>query len=307
MEFSIVLRQVLILFIILVIGSVASKFNILDSNGSKKISEILLYIATPMMIFSSFFIELSQELLVNVIWVLGFSTIMFIVSIILSKHIYRKFNINAAPILRFTAVFSNCGYMGIPLMKAVFGDEGAFYGSFYVVIFYVFLWSYGYIILGEKDTMAKTIKRVLLNPSMIAVYVGTIVFLFNIPVPEVIKGAAKSVGDMTMPLSMLIVGAATSNTRFVSLFSDWKVYVSSLVRLVLMPVLAFLISLLAGVPSLPSIIIVTALAMPAAATVAVFAETFDKDTVFASKCVTVSNLLSIITIPAIISWVASYS
>lgn len=109
MEFSIVLRQVLILFIILVIGSVASKFNILDSNGSKKISEILLYIATPMMIFSSFFIEFSQELLVNVIWVLGFSTIMFIVSIILSKHIYRKFNINAAPILRFTAVFQIAG------------------------------------------------------------------------------------------------------------------------------------------------------------------------------------------------------
>ena len=109
MEFIIVIRQVLILFIIIVIVSVASKFNILDSNGSKKISEILLYIATPMMIFSSFFIEFSQELLVNVIWVLGFSTIMFIVSIILSKHIYRKININAAQYLDLPLFFQIAG------------------------------------------------------------------------------------------------------------------------------------------------------------------------------------------------------
>lgn len=306
MEFSIVLRQVLILFIILAIGYTAGKFNILDSLGTKKLSEILLYIATPAMVFSSFFIEFSKERLVNVIWVIGFTFFTFIFSIFLSKLIYRGFNEDTSQVLRFTAVFSNCGYIGLPLMRAVFGEEGAFYGSFYVVIFHAFLWSYGYIIFGEKDTRAKTIKRVLLNPSLIAVYIGTIVFIFSLPVPETIKGAIKAVGDMTMPLSMLIVGGAISTTKLVDLFIDWRVYVSSFVRLILMPVLAFLISLLIGVPPLPAAIIVTAMAMPAAANAAVFSEMFGKDTVFASKCVTVSNLLSIITAPVIISWVASY-
>ncbi len=97
-----------------------------------------------------------------------------------------------------------------------------------------------------------------------------------------------------------------STAKLAALFNDWKVYLSSFVRLVFMPVLAFLASKLAGVPSLPAAVTVTALAMPAATNTTVFSEMFDKDSVFASKCVTVSSLLSIITIPLIIGWVASY-
>jgi predicted permease len=306
MQFNVVLNQVIILFIILAIGYVAGKFNILDSNGTKKLSEILLYISTPMMIFNSFFIDFSQERLVNTIWVIGFTTFMFIVSITLSKLIYGKFNERTAPVLRFTAIFSNCGYIGLPLMRAVFGEEGAFYGSFYIVLFNVFLWSYGYMMFGGKDTKAKTLKRVLLSPAIIAVYIGTIVFLFSIPIPSTIKGAIKAVGDTTMPLSMLIVGGVISTARLVTLFNDWKVYLSSIVRLILMPALAFLIALLVGVPYLPAAVTVTALAMPAAANATIFSEMFGKDAVFASKCVAVSNLLSIITAPVLISWVASF-
>lgn len=306
MEFNIVLRQVLVLFIILAIGYVSGKFNILDSFGTKKLSEVLLYIAAPMMVLSSFFIEFSKERLVNIIWIVGFTVFTFIISIMLSKFIYRRFNEKTAIVLRYTAIFSNCGYMGLPLMRAVFGDEGAFYGSFYVVIFQVFVWSYGYLMFGSKDTKAQMIKRVLLNPAIIAVYIGTIVFLFSIPIPESIKGGIKAVGDMTMPLSMLIIGGVISTTRLLTLFNDWKIYLSSFVRLILMPVLAFLISLLVGVPPLPAAITITALAMPVAANATIFSEMFGKDTVFASKCVAVSNLLSIITAPLIISWVASY-
>ncbi len=306
MKLDIVLQQVIVLFIILAIGYVAGKFKILDSNGTKKLSEVLLFIAAPMMVLNSFFIEFSKERLVNIIWILGFAMFTFIFSIILSKYIYGKFNENTAPVLKFSAIFSNCGYMGLPLMKAVFGDDGAFYGSFYIVMFQVFLWSYGYMMFGSKNTNAGMLKRVLRNPSIIAVCIGTIVFLFSTPIPASIKGAIKAVGDMTMPLSMLIVGGVISTARLWSLFNDWKVYLSSFIRLILMPVLAFLISILIGVPSLPAAITVTALTMPVATNATIFSEMFGKDAVFASKCVAVSSLLSIITAPVIISWVAFY-
>ncbi|NLE23859.1 MAG: AEC family transporter [Clostridiaceae bacterium] len=306
MEFDIVLHQVTILFFILAIGYIAGKFNIIDSFGTKKLSEVLLHISAPMLVLSSFFIEFSKERMINIIWVIGFSTLTFIIAIMISKFVFRRFNDSISLVLRFAAIFSNCGYMGIPLMRAVFGIEGAFYGSFYVVMFQVFVWSYGYLMFGAKVEKAMMIKRVLLNPAIIAIYIGMIVFLFGIPIPESIKGGIKAVGDMTMPLSMLIIGGVISTERLLTLFSDWKVYLASFVRLIFMPILAFLISKVAGIPSLPAAITVTALAMPIATNTTIFSEMFGRDSIFASKCVTVSHLLSIITAPVIISWVASY-
>ena len=276
MKFDIVLNQVLILFIILGIGYAGGRFRILDSNGTKKLSEVLLYICSPMLVLSSFFIEYSREHLINIIWIIAFSVVTFIIAIYLSKLIYGRFNEKTAVVLRYTAIFSNCGYMGLPLMKAVFGDEGAFYGAFYVVIFQVFLWSYGYIMFGSRDTKINTIKRVLSSPSIIAVFAGTIVFLFRIPIPATIERAIEAVGDMTMPLSMLIVGGVISTASLPSLFNDWRVYLSSFVRLIFMPILAFFISRLAGVPPLPASITVTSLAMPVAANTTIFSEMFTR-------------------------------
>jgi len=306
MKFDIVFNQVLVLFIILGIGYTGGKFGILDSNGNKKLSEVLLNISSPMLVLNSFLIEYSRERLINIIWIAVFTVSTFIISIFLSKIIYARFNEQTAVVMRFSAIFSNCGYMGLSIMKAVFGDEGVFYGAFYVVIFQFFVWSYGYIMFGTKDTIANTIKKVLTNPSIIAVFIGTLIFIFQIPIPSAIEGAIKAVGDTTMPLSMLIVGGVMSAVNLSALFNDWKVYLSSFVRLVFMPILCFLVSRLAGVPPLPAAITVTALAMPVAANTAIFSEMFGKDSVFASKCVSVSSLLSIITIPLIVGWVASY-
>lgn len=301
MEFGIILNQVIILFVILIIGFVAGKFKIIDSSGTKKLSEVLLFVTSPMMVFNSFFIEFSRERLVNVLWIIGTGLGMFIVSILLSKAIYGKFNEKIVPVLRFTAIFSNCGYMGLPLIKAVFGNEGVFYGSFYIVVFHTVLWSYGYMMYGGKETKKQIFKKLLVNPSIIALYFGLVIFLFSIPVPEAIKGAVKSVGEMTMPLSMLIIGGVISTSKLITVFSDWRVYLSAFVRLIVMPLLYFVLALILGIPSLPASVLVTALAMPSAANTTIFAEMFDKDAVFASKCVTVSTILSIITAPVVIS------
>lgn len=304
MEYITVLKQVIILFIILLTGVVAGKYKIIDSTGSKKLSEVLLYITSPMMVLNSFFIEFSKERLINVLWIVGTGMGMFAVSILLSKVIYWKFDEKVVPVLRFTAIFSNCGFMGLPLIYAVFGSEGVFYGSFYIVTFQAVLWSYGYMMFGGKESKAQIIKRLLVHPTFIALYLGLIVFLFSIPIPGTIKGAIKAVGDMTMPLSMLIIGGVISTAKLITVFSDWRVYLSSFIRLIVMPLLYFALAFLIGVPELPAGVLVAALAMPAAANTTIFSEMFDKDSVFASKCVTVSTLLSIVTAPIVISVVS---
>lgn len=301
MDFVTVLNQVIILFIILIVGFVAGRFNILDSTGTRKLSEVLLYVSSPMMILNSFFIEFSKDRIVNVLWVVGTGIGMFVISILLSKVFFGRFEEKVVPVLRFTAIFSNCGYMGLPFVNSIFGSEGVFYASFYIVTFHTVLWTYGYMMYGGKGTRRQIIRKLLISPSIIALYIGLIIFIFSIPVPEAIKGAVGAVGDMTMPLSMLIIGGVMSTTKLHTVFSDWRVYLASFIRLIFMPLLYFVLAYITGVPTLPAAVLVTALAMPAAANTTIFAELFDKDSVFASKCVSVSTLLSIITAPIVIS------
>ena len=300
MELGIVLNQVGILFIIMVIGFTAGRTGIIDGVGSKKLAAVMLYVTSPMMVLKAFFIEFSTERLVNILWVMVMGFLMFILAIFLSKFIYGKFPDEISPVLRFTAIFSNCGYMGLPLMKALYGDAGVFYGSFYIVAFHIVLWTYGFFMFGGQGSRKQAIKKVFTNPSIIAVYVGMVIFIFSLKVPETITGAVQSVGDMTMPLSMLIIGAVISTAKLKTVFSDWRVYFSSAVRLILMPMIAFGLTRIPGIPVLPAAVLVTALAMPIATNTTVFSEMFNKDAVFASKCVSVSTLLSIITIPVIV-------
>lgn len=299
-EFSIVFNQVNALFIICVVGYMAGKFGIIDSTGSKKLSEVLLFITSPMMVLRSFFIEFTRSRLINVLWMVGSSVFMFIISIALAHIIYRNFDNSVAPIMRATVVFSNCAYMGLPLINAFWGNEGVFYGSFYIVVFHTFLWSYGYATYGVKESKVDMIKKVLTKPSLIALYVGLLIFFFNMPVPDIIKSSVNTVANMTMPISMLIIGGIISRIKFSTLFNDWRVYLVSIIRLIFMPFLAFLLAWLVKIPSIPASVLITALAMPVAANTPIFAEKFGKDSSFASKCVTISTLFSIITSPVII-------
>lgn len=304
MNFQIVLNQVLILFIILIIGFVAGKTGIIAGGASKKLSELLLYITSPMMVLGSFFFEYSADKMRNALLVLLFGSVFFLFSILISTFLYKNYDSKVKPILRFTAVFSNCGFMGLPMMKALFGDEGVFLGSFYVGAFNLFVWTFGLSMFSEikgREGIRGSLKNALLNPALVALYVGVIVFVFQIPLPGAVKQAVKYVGDMTLPLSMLIIGALISTAKVRTLLNDFKVYYASAVRLIILPLAAYGILSLVGAPKMVTAIIVTAAAMPIAANTTIFAEMFDKDSVFASKAVTLSTMLSIITVPVIIA------
>jgi predicted permease len=304
MRFEVVLNQVLILFLILLVGYVGARVGILDTPAVRKLSEVLLYIASPMLVFKSFFFTFSMDRLANAGWVVVISLVFFLLSTLISKLIYAPFPDKVNPVMRFTAIFSNCGYMGLPMLKALFGDDGVFYGSFYIVMFHIILWTVGVRIFGVGGASGG-LKKVFLSPAIIAVYCGMIVFVVQIPIPDVVKGAAQAVGDMTMPLSMLIIGAVLATAKPKEIFNDPKVYLTSAIRLIAMPLLALLLTRLVNIPHMPAAILVTAVAMPAAANITIFAEMFGKDSTFASKCVSVSTLLSILTAPIIISLIGS--
>ncbi len=297
LNFSIVFNQVSTLLIIIVIGYIASRLNIITEQVNKKLSEILLNITSPLLIFSSFLMEYSREKLVNAGYVMGLGLVMFIVSIILAeKVLFIGQEEKKKPVLKAAAVFSNCGYMGFPVIDSILGQEGVFYASMYVSIFYIFLWSYGVIIYSGKKTI-KTVGKAFVSPAMIAVYIGAIVFLLQIPVPYFISSPAQMVGGMTTPLAMLIIGAIIAQTKLIEAFKGLVVYYASFLRLVALPILSLGIAMLLRIPTDAMNIVAIVLAMPVGVNVAVFAEKFDLEPLLGSKVVTISTILSVITIP----------
>lgn len=301
MNFGLVLDQVLVLFIILVIGFFAGRAGIIDSTGNKKLAAVMLYVASPMLVLKSFFISFDAEKAKNIALMLGLSFFMFFVAILLSRLIYGKFPADVSTVMRFAAIFPNGGYMGLPVMYALYGDDGVFYGSFYVVAFHIMLWTYGYSMFGGNKTKKEIFLQVLSSPSIIAVFVGMIIFVLGIPVPNPVVEAVTAVGNMTMPISMLIIGSVICSARLKEIFSDWRVYLSCFVKLIVMPLIAVAVTRIPVIPRMPAAVLVTALAMPSAANTTVFSEMFGKDSLFASKCVSVSTVLSILTIPIIVS------
>ena len=108
-------------------------------------------------------------------------------------------------VLQFFSVFSNCGFIGFPIVNMVFGLEGVIYASIFNLFFTIFLWTYG-VILYSDSKEKKDIKRILLNPSMIAVYIGLPILIFNINIPQIILYPTNMVGSMTTPISMIVIG-----------------------------------------------------------------------------------------------------
>lgn len=299
MNQTLIINQVTTLLFLIVAGYIIRKLGILNHQLNKGLSDLLLYVTLPFSIITSFNFPFSRILLANGIIVLLISIAIHLFAIFISKLLYLKYAPATNRVLRAATVFSNCGFMGFPILEAVYGTQGVFYGSFYVLIFQILLWTAGVVIFTGKWTT--TTWRQVLNPAVIAVIIGFTLFVFSIRLPEPLFNALAMVGSMTTPISMLIIGSLLAEIEFSQVFSGFSICYATLVRLVLLPLLTVACLILLGVKGIALGVPVLATAMPAAALIVVFAEKHGADAVLASRAVFLSTILSIITIPAMIA------
>ena len=299
MDIAVIVNQVVILFLIILVGLYARKRNIISEDMTGKLSTLLLQVTQPLLIISSFEFELSATMFKNAIIVLALSFFIHFFSMLLGKFLYIRCSESSKKVLKFVTVFSNCGFMGFPVLQSIFGSKGVFYGALYVIPFNVLALSYGVMVFtgkSDKDTM----KKILTHPVIISVLAGMILFLMQIQLPKPVSEAIAMVGSMTSPLSMLIVGCLLASVPFKELFQGREVYIGSGVRLILLPLLMYGILSLLPLPKDVFQVCVILTAMPAAANTAIFAEKFGGDAMLASRTISISTILSIFTIPLIL-------
>jgi predicted permease len=294
-----VINQVTILFLIMGIGFVAKKKNIIDEAPGKKLSQLLLMITTPAMILSSFQFDYSDGMLRNVLLVLGFAFTAHVLSLFIGIFLYHRYPENIKNVLKFTTIFSNCGFMGFPLLLSLYGKAGVFYGSIYVAVYNLFVWTVGIMIFsGKKDV--KSIRNAIVNPGVLSVFIGMLLFLFSLKLPYPVAEALNMTGAMTAPLAMLIVGSILAGVNLKTLLSGLPLYYGIAVRNVLLPLLAVILLKAFGFTGVVYGVCVSVIAMPAGANTPIFAEMYGGDSLFASKLVAFSTLFSIVSIPLIL-------
>lgn len=293
-----VFNKIISLFLIILIGVYGTRKNIINEEVNRGLRRILLEITLPLLVINSFTFDFSEGMGRNIFASFIYSIVFMAIGGIISYILLIPMKSEKKKILHFANVFSNCGFIGFPIINSLYGAEGVVYTSIFNMVFTVVLWTYGIMIFSDKVSR-ENIKKVLVNPAIIAVYVGIPMMIFNIKLPSAILDTTKIVGDMTAPISMIIVGSILSKVNIKDVFKEISVYYGALIKLVLIPLILIGIKVVLKDNSniINTIIIIQA--MPAAAMTSILAADFNKEKEYSAIVVFITTLLSIVTIPII--------
>lgn len=303
MDIMVVFQTMLKLFLLLILGLVLFKCHIFDEYTNKKISALIVNVASPMLIISSIAgVEGSNKSIVFLM--IGAGILMYIGFIILGKIINRIFPFPKKdwPVYECMVVFANTGFMGYPVLLDVFGQEAVFYASLIHMAFNFFVYTYAIMCLTKgDDSEFKLNFKQLLTPGIILIFVGIFIYLFDIQLPSVLMDTINSVGSLTAPLSMMMIGSSLAVYPIKDSFTDWRSYVFAFVRLMIVPFVTMLICRLIHIdPYYANITIITN-AMPVGSMVLMLATQYNANVKIVTRNIVVSTLLSVITIPIVVA------
>ena len=299
-----VARQVAVLFALMGVGFACNRAKLFGESAVKGMTDLLVAVVTPCLIVHSFQRPYDAAMLA------GLGAAVFVALVVhaagvLSGALVKGRSEDSRRTLRFAVVFSNAGFMGIPLEQAVLGTEGVFYGAVYVAVFNVLCWSYG-LWLMSGDVRAVRLKGIAANPGILGILVALPLFFGSVKLPEVAGTPVKMLADLNTPLAMVIIGYYLAEADFRAAARCAGAWYVAAMRLLAIPLatLAALV-LLARVFAMPAKMLeamVIAASAPVAALTTVVSVKFNRDIPLSVGLVAGSTLLSIVTMPPIVAF-----
>ena len=311
-----------LLFIMMVPGIIMKKCGLSTAGFGKGLSNLVLYVAQPALVFLAYVRPFDMEILKNALVVLLVSVIIHVMFAVVAVLVFRRAEDSARRMLMFATVFSNAAFMGIPLIEEVLGPEATIYATVYNITFNLFLWSLGVYFCtvkrdmdrdGDIDTHAESlsivlssIKKAFLHPVTLAAFAGIIVFLLPIDtLPDIMFDSLSMLKGLVAPLAMVVIGLRLAEINFKGFFKDVYMYIFIALRHLALPAASCLILVLLRLIGLPIsdtvyMVVVIMAATPAATSATMFAEKFDCDAAYVSKLVAFSTILSIATMPLMV-------
>ena len=301
----VMLQQMIVMFLMMAVGYLCYKKQILTEEVSKKVSAIVVNVANPCMILSSSLTDQQmrgKELLQTLLIVVLMYAFLLVVAQLLPKILrIRKESRGAYAAM---TVFANIGFMGFPILSVMYGNGALLYGSVFQIPFNILIYTYGVAVLtrrpdagGKAELDRIEILKKIFNIGVIACIAAMLIYFLQIPVPSFLQAFITNLGNLTAPLSMMIIGASLVQMPLKELFLDKKLLLFSLVKLLLLPaVWMIMVNRVAEQEILRGVCLVM-MATPAGSMTAMLAQQYGGDYETASRGVALTTVLSVITMP----------
>ncbi len=284
------------LLLLLVIGLVMRKTGTITDAGKKSLTDLIINMILPCNIIYSFMIDFSYQIFISCGVVLLISVLIQLMCTTISRFCYNKVGDGKKEVLQYATVCSNAGFMGNPIAESVFGSLGLLYASIYLIPLRIVMWSAGVSYFTNASDKKTVIKKVATHPCIIAVFVGLFLMITQIKLPGFLTQTIAKVGGCTTAMSMFMIGAILAEVNFKTIVSKITMLYTGL-RLVLIPLAVYLGCMLFHVEPLLMGVSTVLAGMPAGTTTVILATKYGGDEHFATKCVVLSTVLSLVTIP----------
>lgn len=286
------------LFSLLAVGAVLRKVGLFRESAKGLLTDLVLYVTLPCSIILSFRMDVSRELLFSFSVILFVSTGVQVFCYFLSKITFGKQDPSKRNVLRYGLLVSNAGFLGLPIAGELFGPTGLMYAAFYLIPQRVIMWTAGLSIFSSEAVSRKqAARKVILHPCMIAVYIGLLWMVFPVKIPPFVEMTLTSLGGCTTALSMMLIGSLFAEMERDHLHLDRNLIGFTFLRLGVIPFASYVVTSLLGLDPLVVGVSVVLAAMPGGSSTVILASKYEGDTIYASKLVIVSTLLSLVSIP----------
>lgn len=293
MAIDTIYSQMLIMVILIIIGFILAKKEIITDSGANQITSIILFVFTPAIIIKAFLIPFSPTRLMEIASCFVLSAVAIGVSIAIASLAFRK----EKNLERFGVVFSNAGFMGIPLVQGILGTYQVFYLSIYMVVQNLYAWTYGIKLIDSSNRNFSPLKQ-LANPAVISFLVGMFLFIVQLPIPDPIYKTLDLLSNANTPMAMILIGTFLAKVDLVYLLKGKINYMVSVFRLLVVPtVIMFLLSFLPQSYADIKYVILIASSTPVGALLAMFSQLYSKDVAYGTRIVSLSNILCLLTMP----------
>ena len=291
--------SVLTLFLLMSVGFLFGRMGLLSGDTLSQVSRILLYVVTPCIMLTSFEVERTAENQAQLLAALAAMAGLYVAYMLLSQVLFPRAGEAHQGIMRFAAVYGNAGFMGLPLIQSVMGDEAMMVAVVGLGIFNAVSWTQGRALIGGRKELS--LKKLALNPGIIGFVGGLLLYFTGWRFPGSLDSAVAYLGSLNTPLAMVVIGGPMAQADLVKVFSTRKLYLVSAVKLLAVPML----TALALLPFRPDPVIYVAAVIlagcPTAGATSLFAQSMGKDAALAAQQVTLSTLLCVVTLPVMAS------
>lgn len=300
MNIQVVINQMIILFLVIIIGYIANKVGILDKSQNQKLSSLVLNITCPALILASVSdIESGDFKIVVQIFII--SIIIYLVlpfmGILLAKIL--KVPEEDRNLYKFMTIFSNIGFMGYPVIQSIFGTQALFFASICNMVFNIFCYSYGIYLISGDDKLSFDFKQ-LINPGIIFSIIAIIIYLTKWKMPQIIGETSNLIGSITTPLAMILIGSSLADIPPKEVINDIRLYPYTIIKQIIMPILFWWVLKFIVVDKVVLGVLVVLVAMPVGSSTVMFCNQYEGNVDLASKSIFITTLASVFTIPILV-------